>query len=99
MANDVSQLVLPTFEGLIVDKFEIGFRGKVELDRTFDADEELIGALKLGRLVKLTVTAYVVAKPFRLKQGVTNAEDRASAGAKLDIRSVELISSEDGHRA
>ena len=86
--NDTEQLLLPTFEGIVVDTFELGFGGKVELDLGFETDDSIVRACKLGEKVKLTVEGTIVSRPFSYKEGKNNGEDRVTSGAKLRIDSI-----------
>lgn len=88
--NDTEQLLLPTFEGMVVDTFELGFSGKVELDMGFETDDSLIRSCRLGEEVTLTVRGKIVNRPFAYKEGKNNGEDRVTSGARLKVESIVI---------
>ena len=89
--SDVAQLMLPTFEGLLVDKFELSFGGKVEMDQVFETDREFIEKCRLGQRITLTIEGVIVARPFAWREGDNNGDDRVTSGAKLRVESVRLF--------
>lgn len=85
------QLEIPGMDGYRADKLSLGFAGSVDLDRTSQEDLDFVNGLKLGRELKLLVTAVVTKKGFTLTTGKDEGPDSTGYGVGLKVHSLEVV--------
>lgn len=89
-AGGERQFVLPTFEGLEVDRWEVAFGGKIEVDRFSEVGRALIERCRFGQEVTLTVTGRVVAANGKYAEETDKRDAEVTRGVRVAVRSVEV---------
>ncbi len=89
-ARKVHQPTLPSFEGMVVDTWQLSFGGTVEIDPDSEEGRALIERCRFGEPVTLTVAGVVVAVNGKYKPETDKADAEVTRGVRVAVDHVVI---------